>query len=266
MSKARDAARSSSPALPLDELIADPPLVNQRAQELSWDDLLYQYELAIDDIQALLRGLSERQVHFKPSEKAFSIAETVTHNIFSDEMFWSWLKLLATRRGREIDPGTLISGDGARDDLALPALEALNESGRALARATIETLPEEPDLDATAPHPRFGALNAKGWIYFMCLHHGVHLRQCEQTIDTPGFPRSENLQSLSREEYLRPSDRKTWLEEKQTAGRQRHPKKSEAKGKKTSTRRKTESKRVVKMRAAVTTTRSKAQTRRGRKQ
>jgi hypothetical protein len=72
------------------------------------------------------------------------------------------------------------------------------------------------DLHSTAPHPYFGELNAKGWIMFMALQHGLHLRQCESVIDTPGFPRGASHQSLTAEEYLQPRERKPWL--KQAAG------------------------------------------------
>ncbi len=196
--------------LPLDELVKQPTLVNQRAQDLEWDELLFEYELALDDMQAWLRGLNEEQIHFKPAAKVFSIAEIVTHNACADEMFWSWLVLLVQGRGAEIDPQTLVSGDGALNTAALFDLAASNEACRTLARNTIETLPPAPDLSATAPHPYFGALNAKGWIYFMALHRGMHRYQCEGVIDAPGFPRSAGVQTQPREAY-QPSERKTWL-------------------------------------------------------
>jgi uncharacterized damage-inducible protein DinB len=203
---------------PLDELVDHPELVNQRAQELNWEELLFEYELALDDVQAWLRGLNEEQVHFKPAEKVYSIAEIVTHTAFSDEMFWSWITLLAQGRGGEIDPKTLISGDGARNTAALHDLEALSGACRTLARHTIDSLSPTPDLAATTPHPYFGALNAKGWIYFMALHRGMHRYQCESVIDAPGFPRSASVQTQPREVY-QPSERKTWL--KQAAGSKR---------------------------------------------
>jgi hypothetical protein len=105
-----------------------------------------------------------------------------------------------------------MSGDGARNTATLLDLEALNEACRTLARNTIDALPPAPDLAATTPHPYFGALNAKGWIYFMALHRGMHRYQCESVIDTPGFPRSASVQTQPREVY-QPSDRKTWLAE-----------------------------------------------------
>lgn len=196
--------------LPLNELIDHPELVNQRAQALDWDELLFEYERALDDMQAWLRGLNEEQIHFSPSDKAYSIAEIVTHNSFSDEMFWAWLSLLVQGRGAEIDPQTLMSGAGARNTASRLDLEALNEAGRTLARNTIDALPPMPDLAATAPHPDFGALTAKGWLYFMCLHRGMHRYQCESAIDAPGFPRSTSVQTQPREAY-QPSERKTWL-------------------------------------------------------
>jgi hypothetical protein len=196
--------------LPLDELVRQPELVNQRAQGLAWGDLLFEYELALDDMQAWLRGLSAEQIHFKPARQVYSIAEIVTHNTFCDEMLWSWIALLAQGHGAAIDPQTLVGGAGARNTAALLELEALNEACRTVARAAIDALPFAPDLAATAPHPHFGALNGKGWIYFMALHRGLHRYQCESVIDTPGFPRSASLQTQVREAY-QPSERKTWL-------------------------------------------------------
>jgi hypothetical protein len=196
--------------LPLDELVENPQWVNERAQACEWDDLLFEYEKALDDIQAWLRGLNDGQVRFKPEPRSFSIAEAVTHNIFSDEMFWNWAKLLAYGRGSEIDPKLLISGAGARNDLSLAALEALSEACRSLARSVMNALPEHCDLNSTVPHPHFGELNAKGWVYFMCVHHGLHLRQCERVIDFPSFPRSTGLQSQPRDVY-QSSARKVWL-------------------------------------------------------
>jgi hypothetical protein len=196
--------------LPLDELVAQPSLVNLCAQRSDWDELLFEYELALDDMQAWLRSLNDEQIHFKPADRSFSIAEIVTHNCFSDKLFWGWLALLVQGRGADIDPETLIGGAGARSNVSLLDLEGLNEACRTLARNTIESLPDPADLAVTAPHPYFGALNARGWIYFMALHRGLHRRQCEQVIDAPGFPHSASLQTQPREAY-QPAARKTWL-------------------------------------------------------
>ncbi len=206
-------------SLPLDELVKQPEQVNQRAQSLEWEELLFEYELALDDVQAWLRGLSDEQIHFKPAAKVFSIAEIVTHNSFADEMFWPWVALLAQGRDVEIDPATLVSGDGARNTATLPDLEALNEACRTLARHSIDSLPPTPDLIPTAPHPYFGRLNAKGWIYFMALHRGLHRYQCESVIDAPGFPRSASVQTQPREAY-QSSERKTWLKQETRSQRQ----------------------------------------------
>ncbi len=200
-------------SLPLDELVRQPELVNERAQGLAWEDLLFEYELALDDMQAWLRGLSEEQIRFKPAPQVYSISEIVTHNSFCDEMLWSWIALLVQGHGAEIDPQTLISGDGARNTSTLLELEALNEACRTQARAAIDSLPVTPDLAAMAPHPYFGALNGKGWICFMALHRGMHRYQCESVIDAPGFPRSASLQTQPREAY-QSSQRKTWLQQK----------------------------------------------------
>jgi hypothetical protein len=224
--------------LPLDELVKLPALVNQRAQELDWDELLFEYELALDDIQAWLRGLNEEQIHFKPATKVFSIAEIITHNSFSDELFWSWAALLVQGRAAEIDPQTLISGDGARNTASLPDLAGSNEACRTLARNTIESLPAVPDLAMTVPHPYFDELNAKGWIYFMSLHRGRHRVQCESVIDAPGFPRSASLQTQPREAY-QPSERKTWL------GQETGRKKQDAGSKKQSGKASTAKKRAM---------------------
>jgi hypothetical protein len=224
--------------LPLDQLEKQPTLVNRRAQELDWDELLFEYELALDDIQAWLRGLSEEQIHFKPAPEVFSIAEIVTHNSFSDNVFWSWAALLARGRAAEIDPQRLVSADAARNTATLLDLAGANEACRTLARNTIEALPAPPDLAATTPHPYFGQLNAKSWIYFMALQRGRQRIQCESVIDAPGFPRSASMQTQPREAY-QPSERKTWLKKdtrskKRDAGSKSQGVKPSTAGKRTS--------------------------------
>lgn len=202
--------------LPLDELVVNPRLVNERAQDVAWDELLYEYERALDDDVALLNGLTEDQLHFKPTAKVFSVTEVLTHGTGSDHLLWSWVRVLATNQRAAIDPAELIPGDGARNTLTLDQVRGEIEACRSLARETIEALSAQSapiDLVATSPHPYFGELNAKGWIYFMTMHHGMHLRQCEAVIDTPGFPASNSRQSLTSDEYLQPRDRKTWLVE-----------------------------------------------------
>ncbi|HZY42033.1 MAG TPA: DinB family protein [Anaerolineae bacterium] len=195
----------------LDELIEHPARVNQRAQELEWGELLYEYEHALDDEAALLAGLSDGQLHFKPALKSFSISEVITHALNSDQLFWRWVKLLAEGRRAEIDPAALVPGGGAQLDRSGAEISALLEAVRLMARGTIELRPDPIDLHSTTPHPYFGELNAKGWVGFMRLHHGLHLLQCEAMIDTPGFPRGASRQSLTAEEYLQPRDRKPWL-------------------------------------------------------
>jgi hypothetical protein len=228
--------------LPLDELIANPALVNQRAQGLEWDELLYEYEHALDDEAALLAGLSDEQLHFKPAFKSFSISEVITHALNNDQLLWRWVKLLAEGRRAEIDPAAFVPGDGAQPERpALPnavgqvsgaEIGALLEAVRLIARGTIELRPDPIDLQSTAPHPHFGELTAKGWVLFMALHHGLHLRQCEAVIDTPGFPRGQGLQSLSREEYLQPRDRKPWLAQEARGARRKQTAKKPAAKKK----------------------------------
>jgi hypothetical protein len=175
-------------SLPLRELVDHPELVNERAQALDWDELLYDYERALDDDLALLAGLSEAQIHFKPTPEEFSICEVLTHDADSDRLFWMWVKLLIEDRRDEINPADLISGDGANNVIGLEALRGEIEACRALARTLIDARPDTPALTPTSPHPYFGELNGKGWIYFMALHHGIHLRQCARVIAARGFP------------------------------------------------------------------------------
>jgi hypothetical protein len=212
----RNALGTMTMPLPLDELVENPELVNERAQELEWAELLYEFEHALDDATALLVGLSDDQLRFKPAAKVFSIAEVLTHALHSDELFWSWIKLLMDGRRTEIDLAALIGGDGAQPERVGAEIATLIENMRLIARGTIELRPDPIDLRSTASHPYFGELNAKGWLMFMALHHGMHLRQCKAVLDTPDFPRGASNQSLTAEEYLQPRERKTWL--RQDAG------------------------------------------------
>ena len=245
--------------LPLNELVAKPSLVNERAQELDWAELLFEFEHALNDDAALLAGLSDVQLHFKPEVKAFSIAEVLTHALHSDELFWNWIKLLMEGRRAEIDPAALIAGDGAQPDRSGAELAASIEAVRFLARGTLELRPDPIDLQSTTPHPYFGELNAKGWVRFMALHHGMHLRQCEAVIDTPGFPAGRSRQSLTVEEYLQPRDRKTWLMQeagsnqqtaKKRVSKHRHLRQSTAQAQVSAKKRKTAANQPVKKKPA----------------
>ncbi len=223
-------------ALPLDELVETPALVNQRAQDLAWDDLLFDYELALDDMQALLGGLSDVQVHFKPSDQDYSIAEVITHAAHGDQFLFAWLQQLASGHAPD-ESNWRDMTRGATNIAALDDVRASIETSRGLARAVIAEVPDPCNLQLTAKHPYFGSLNAKGWLYFMCTHRGVHLRQCEEVIGSAGFPRSSSLQSLPREEYLQPSDRKTWLKQEEVGKKRRAGHTGqEAKGEKRETR------------------------------
>ena len=208
--------------LPLDEWVENPKRVNQSAQALDWDELLLEFERALDDDAALLLGLSDEQVQFKPEIKVFSIAEGLTHGLHTDELLWGWIKLLMDGRRAEIDPKALSWGAWGQADQSGAAIATLIENVRLIARGMIELRPDPIDLHSTAPHPYFGELNAKGWIRFMTLHHGMHLRQCEGVIDSPGFPRGTSRQSLTAEEYLQPRERKTWLKS-EAGGKKQEP-------------------------------------------
>ncbi len=205
--------------LPLDELVANPKLVNERAQDLDWAELLYEFEHALDDATALVVGLSDGQLQFKPEIKVFSMAEGLTHALHTDELLWSWIKLLMDGRRAEIDPAALIGGGRAQTDQSGAGIATLIENVHLIARGTLEVRPDPIDLHSTAPHPYFGELNAKGWLMFMALHHGMHLRQCEAVIDAPGFPRGTSKQSLTAEEYLQPRERKSWLKSESASQR-----------------------------------------------
>ena len=231
--------------LSLDELVENPKLVNQRAQDLDWAELLYEFEHALDDATALVVGLSDGQLQFRPEIKAFSMAEVLTHALHTDELLWSWIKLLMDGRRAEIDPAALIGGDGAQADQSGAAIATLIENVHLIARGTLELRPDPIDLHSTAPHPYFGELNAKGWIMFMALHHGMHLRQCEAVIDAPGFPRGTSKQSLTAEEYLQPRERKTWLKPEAGSKRQEAGSKKPTAKKKPAGAKKPTSKRVV---------------------
>ena len=223
-------------ALPLDELLAAPALVNQRAQELSWDELLFEYELALDDIQVLLAGLTEAQVRFKPATDAYSITEIVTHNAYSDKLIFDWLAQLAAGRMPDLPHG-LAMKDGARNDATLDGLNGLIESCRVMARAAIVDLPDPCNLALTAAHSYFGPLNAKGWLYLVSVNHAMQLRQAEQVIDTPGFPADPTkVPDDVRYDQLRP---KPWIKserQRPTAARERSPRSQGAGGKAGSSR------------------------------
>jgi|FLYL01.1.fsa_nt_gi hypothetical protein len=144
-----------------------------------------------EDWARALDGVSEEQAGYRPAEGEWCIKEAVAHCAYTDRSVNQDVARMAgvppvTGEVQQVRALGLVPEDLA----ALPIedlrreLAALYEETRALARR----LAEGGKLEASAPHPLFGALNAKEWLAFHRVHAIDHIRQVEAIKASPGYP------------------------------------------------------------------------------
>ena len=135
---------------------------------------------------ALLEGLSEEQVAFRPAPDQWSIADVLRHVIAGEEGVARIVESLA--RG-VVPEGQREMGRQTPDEgQPLAALIERLRAARADLLARVRGWPASPDLAATFEHPFFGPLNCKGWLAFQRLHDADHIGQLEQIKAAAGYP------------------------------------------------------------------------------
>ena len=140
---------------------------------------------------ALLDGVSEEQVGFRPAPDQWSIADVLRHVTAAEKHVALVIESLA--RG-VVPEGRRETGRQTPDEgQPLAALVERLRAARADLLERVRGWPASPDLSATFEHPFFGPLNCKGWVAFQRLHDADHTGQLEQIKAAPGYPASHPL-------------------------------------------------------------------------
>jgi DinB superfamily len=141
----------------------------------------------LDELNTLVAGMSAEQESFRPYPDEWSSREVAGHiAMYSPSVRQLVLDLDAGRPGtyyREsgVPPERPVGDVEIKDALAV----AYRELG-SLAEAFAE---RDPNSAATFPHPWFGELNAREWIFLLRVHAGDHLGQIRKNVEHPDYPR-----------------------------------------------------------------------------
>ena len=148
-----------------------------QTQKYSWDDL---WPRVVGVRVALIKeiaGVSDEQADQLPGtylgeESDWGIAQIIRHVITDGYKTLSTIKALANRVEVSKQPGVELSGHETLSEL-VPFL--LDSSERLT--TVRKWIPDQPDLESTAPHMFFGELSCKAWFLFLRLHDTDHLNQ-----------------------------------------------------------------------------------------
>ncbi len=133
-----------------------------------------------------LAGVSDEQGNWEPGrgtgEEAWGITQIVRHVISAGDGTLASAEALANgSNAPERD-----SPD--HDNLTLSELmPLLLDSSENLATMR-KRVPENPNMELTAPHSFFGELTCKAWFLFIRVHDTDHLNQIATIKDTAGYP------------------------------------------------------------------------------
>jgi hypothetical protein len=120
----------------------------------------------------------------KPAADEWSIRELLRHVIQAE----SDVALLVEHLSRGALPppaitdrrgtGTQMDDDGSPLTALVEQLRGVNET----MIATIQSLPESPDVETKAPHPFFGPLNCLEWAVFQRVHDEDHVQHAQKIL------------------------------------------------------------------------------------
>lgn len=152
-------------------------------------DMLALWPRVIADRTALLLAferVSEEQARWRtPSAADWNILEIAQHSLVWAQSVTKIIETLAAGGTAETLPLSHLHGGMAT---TLDAVRSAFVQDSIRFAALPERLPPEPDIAATAEHPRFGPLNYRAWFLFSRLHDGDHLRQIEAVRAADGYP------------------------------------------------------------------------------
>lgn len=157
-----------------------------------------------------IAGLSTAQWNFKPSDAAWSIAETAEHIATSEDFLFELVtkKIMASpaqpekkeeAKGKDETVLTRIRDRSTKAKAPEPLVptrrwatprEVSDHFGESRNRTItyIQTTPDDLRVHFT-PHPATGLLDAYQWILLTSAHTARHVAQIEEIKAAPGFPK-----------------------------------------------------------------------------
>jgi hypothetical protein len=158
-------------------------LVGQ-AERRSWIELWPRVVGPRAELLDEIGGVSEEQAAFKPSAEDWSISECVQHAFEASIGTLELIEGMAAGERVDRDPDPPLDPAEVRfADLRAGFIAHSSQFAGLLGR-----LPEEPNLELTAPHKFFGDLNSRAWFLFQRIHDIDHHNQIKAVKEAPGYP------------------------------------------------------------------------------
>ncbi len=156
-------------------------------QKITWREASARYPVteyieAFRNLRAgfsrLLEGLSDAQVAYAdPNNPMWSLSETVTHLIYSQNFYYNQLLEITTSQLPHLSEAARGFGEGAQQNLPAEQLRAmLKDATQQIETAIVETLPRF-DSEVVKRHVVFGEVTYATWIFLLMAHELDHYRQ-----------------------------------------------------------------------------------------
>ena len=156
------------------------------SERSSWLDLWPRVTEGRLQLIEALRGVTDEQARFKPSEDEWSILEVADHITSNSRSVISLVQALAigepppSREALQDERPTEVT-----DQPIANLRTQLIETGMQLS-GLVGRLPEPPSMTGEHPHVFFGDLHCKAWYLFQRIHDTDHANQIEAAKQAPG--------------------------------------------------------------------------------
>ncbi|MEX2237271.1 MAG: DinB family protein [Dehalococcoidia bacterium] len=157
-----------------------------QAAKLSYSELADRVETALDDLEGLLRPMSDEQARFSAGPDEWSSREVAGHVAMYAPSVSQLIGLLDSG-----EDGAYYREQGMPPERPSGEHEPL--AALAVARDELEGLrrrfaDRDPNTEKTFPHPFFGELNAREWTLFLRVHAIDHTNQVKANVAHADYP------------------------------------------------------------------------------
>ena len=139
------------------------------------------------DVLDSLRGVSDKQASFKPTEGEWSIREVALHILNGSRRVAGLVELLASGQSASSDN---IDPPHQETKLTIGELHSQLLRDAVVWSSLINRLPDPPSFETTATHSFFGELHSRAWYLFQRLHDLDHHQQIQAIKETSGYPQN----------------------------------------------------------------------------
>jgi hypothetical protein len=176
----------------------------------SFEKYISNYDAALADLLKASDGLSDAQLNWKPSKKAWSIAQVHSHLLLSEKLsikylqkklpyaadskkagigaWWNFIRL----KWALMSPLNLKAPSHVATVPEFVSREDLMRDWkitRVTMKALLETIPEVYATNNLYRHPLTGKFSISNMLQFFVIHIGGHIQQVNRVKSNPDFPK-----------------------------------------------------------------------------